>query len=191
MKVFVVVNNYGEKAQGTPKSWYLLADSAVSNTGKPFYLPETKGRVTVSLSEAIRFQRLGKFISPKFAARYYSEVAPALHFRLPDLEQRLTEASLPGDAARSFDRSLFVGDFVPFSPALKYALKVNGEIKAEFTETSCATKLDDLIAEVSEMNTIKMGDILIPGLSGEIELHEGDLLEVLEDGKLMFHVKVK
>lgn len=97
-------------SEGKPKSWFFLADSALSNAGKPFFLPDQK--VSAALAIAFRFARLGKTIAPKFAARYIDTWAPAINFRLESLYNLLDEASLPTDPAVSFDKSLFYGDFI-------------------------------------------------------------------------------
>ncbi|MCH5227346.1 MAG: fumarylacetoacetate hydrolase family protein [Muribaculaceae bacterium] len=191
MKVIVVPDNYGDKGERELTGWYFIADSAVTNTGKPFYLPEDKGRVSVSLSTAVRFNRLGKGISPKFASRYYTEHAPALHFRLTDYAAQLKENGLPEDPARSFDRSLFVGEFTPIKGEDKFTLHVNGREVSEYILSELHTGIDQLISEVSKMNTIKMGDLLLPGLSQETEIKEGDLLEVRLNGEKAFQVRVK
>lgn len=191
MKVFVCVNNYGDENRGNAGGWYYLADSSVTNTGKPFYLPENMGRVTVSLSGIIKISRLGKLVTPKFAQRYFSEMAPGLHFTLPDYKNHLKEEGLPEDPARNFDRSLFVGDFMEFSTDKSFELWKNGEMIRMFNFNELLVSPEDLIAEISVMNTLKMGDLLVPGLSGEIELGIGDFLEVKTNGENAFHVKVK
>lgn len=197
MKVFVMVNNYGagnnegnSRVQG-PLGWYLLADSAVTNTGKPFYLPENYGKVVVSVSIAVRISRLGKFISRKFAPRYYTEYAPVLHFRMPEYERKLKGEGLPGDAARNFDKSLFAGDLLPLGEEQPVELYVNGEKSAEFSRAFLNNSLERVVEEVSQMNTLKMGDLILPALSGEIELHRGDFLELKQTGKGLFSVRVK
>lgn len=190
MKIFVIENNY-EVPVNDELSWYFLADSALTNTGKPFYLPEKHGNVIVSLSVAVKISRLGKFISQNFAPRYYGEFAPALHFRLPDFEKKLVDSGRSPDASRSFDRSLFVGDYSPAKDFKIIKLFQNGVKVAEFDVYALANQIDKLISSVSVMNTLKMGDILLPGLSGNIELKEGDLLEVKQDDLVSFIVKVK
>ena len=191
MKVFVCVNNYGEGSVSKAQGWYLLVDSAISNTGKPFYLPDGSGGVAVSLSAAIRVERLGKLIAPKFASRYFSEFAPALHFTLPQLGEKLRREGLPEDPSRNFDRSLFVGDFRCFDSDAEIQLQKNGETEASFKFHHLISPPEKIISEISVMNTMKMGDIVLPGLSGKVNLEIGDLLEVKINGEKAFHVKVK
>lgn len=202
MKVFVTVNNVKDSGQSVgdleidkprerSSGWYVLVDSAVSNTGKPFYVPDHLGKVTVSLSPVIRIDRLGKSVADKFAHRYFHTMAPGVHFRLSELAQQLKEEGLPTDASVNFDRSLFVGDSGPFETDSHYQMIVNGELKAEWNVDSLKKSIGELLSEISRLNTVKMGDLLIPGLSGEMEIKRGDLIEVRKDNQEAFRIKVK
>lgn len=191
MKAIVMVNNYQPINPLVGQGWYFLSDSAVSNTGKPFYHPDSYGKLMVSLSGLVRISRLGKCIEPKFAGRYYSEYAPCVHFTLPQYGERLKELSLPLDASRSFDRSLFVGDFISKEYPETLKLKVNGEKKSEFSFENLHLSIEQCISSVSQLNTLKMGDYILPALSGFIEIKEDDYLEVIKGDERVFHVKVK
>ena len=197
--MFVVENNYPcETGKGredissmVSPGWYLIADSAVTNTGKPFYLPEKLGLVTVALGAAIRITRLGKSIAPKFAGRYFKEIAPVLHFSLPEYREKLKMAGLPLDASENFDRSLFVGEFQPIEGMREINLRVNEKKVSCWKIEDLYFDLNDLIADLSTMNTIKMGDLIVPGLCSSHEMNEGDKLEVEVGGVTSFQVKVK
>ena len=191
MKVFVMVNNYGEEALKKPCGWYLLADSAVTNTGKPFYLPEGLGQVRASLGLALKISRVGKSISPEFAGRYFTEAAPVLHFHFPEYEAKLLEQGLPGDAARNFDRSLFVGEFSPIDANWEACLFLNEEKKEIFSVSRLLHTPEEVVSEISKRNTLKIGDLILPGLSGNIPLGIEDKLEVKIQGERVFMVKVK
>lgn len=189
MKVLIFENNVdaGHKESG----WYLVADSAVSNTGKPFYLPDFYGKTEAHLAIAVKIIRLGKSVKRKFASKYYSEMAPALHFTLPELAERFKTRSLPEDASRSFDRSLMVGEFSEIIPGETFSLWLNGEEKTTLRLEDLQKSIDVLLEEFSVINTVKMGDLLVPGLQRGIEIKEGDLLEVKKDGQPAFRVRVK
>ncbi|MCH5228581.1 MAG: hypothetical protein J1F12_01120 [Muribaculaceae bacterium] len=191
MKIVVVVNNYPAYKKEGETGWYLLADSAMTNTGKPFYAPEEIGPIEVSLAPAIRICRLGKFIKRKFASRYYSEFAPALHFHCPEMAHRLQIEGLPQDAARNFDRSLFVGDFLSWEADTRLEMKKNGEKVSEFLFEEMIKAPDHLIENFSVINTLKIGDIMLPALSAPLIVAPGDYLEVLVNNIPSFHVKVR
>lgn len=196
MKGIVFENNYMEKGgrdsgSSLPVGWRLIADSAVSNTGKPFYLPESQGPTEMCLTFAIKISRLGKSISPKFSSRYYCEMAPAVNFRLPALAKTLREQGLSEDPSRNFDKCLMIGDFMPFDEEKKVEARLNGEPCIEFSFSNLRKNIDECISEISRMNTLKMGDILLPGLTEGVSLKEGDLLEIFIDGARAFHVKIR
>ncbi|MCH5230980.1 MAG: fumarylacetoacetate hydrolase family protein [Muribaculaceae bacterium] len=191
MKVMVVTDNYSEAETGNQLGWYLLADSALSNTGKPFYLPDEYGETVAAIGFAVKISRLGKSVAPKFSGRYYSEMAPAIHFRLPQFAERLRETGLPEDPSRSFDRSLMAAPFIPFDKDAGLSMKINGEEISSFRMENLKHDIDYCISSLSRLNTLKMGDVIMPGLSEEAPVREGDLIEILVDGKYAFHVKIK
>lgn len=191
MKIIVFNNNYNSEPCGHSNGWYLVADSAMTNTGKPFYLPENLGDTEVALSMAIKISRLGKNIDSKFSSRYYSELAPALHFRLPDYETELKSKGLATDASHSFDKSLFIGDFVPMDSIVELELRLNGDKVSLFDRNCLNMPLEDVIHKVSRLNTLKIGDIILPGLGDWVKIKEGDFLEVINKEERSFHVKIK
>lgn len=191
MKVFVMTDNYKPARDDKASGWYFIADSAVTNTGKPFYVPDGVGKVEACLAPAVRISRLGKTVAPKFAHRYYGEMAASLHFRLPDLEASLIANGRPGDAAHSFDRALFVGEFFPFDSDSTFSLNLNGTPVASFRFSDLAKDLDEIIAEISVLNTLKMGDMILPALCRGVEIKPGDILEVKHNDEKVFHIKVK
>lgn len=194
MKIIVLENNYEKAPIDDFLSWYLIADSALTNWGKPFFLPLEMGKVEVTASIGVRISRLGKSISPKFAKRYYHEVAPILHFRFPELKEKLMKRGLSFSPAVSFDKSLFYGEFFEMPEnleQLKLEMKLNGETKVTFDVSKLNTRIDDVIAKVSEMNTLKMGDLIIPGLSKPIDIHIGDIIDLGKEFMKTLTVKVK
>ncbi|MCH5235593.1 MAG: hypothetical protein J1E16_09875 [Muribaculaceae bacterium] len=191
MKIFVIVNNYPQSTLPSHQGWYLLADSAMTNTGKPFFIPENIGTVNAYLGIAIKISRLGKHIETKFAHRYYSEWAPVVHFVFKTVEERLGNDHLPLDASRSFDRSLFVGDFKPLEELDDIALYKDGELKQIFSMSKILSNPDEVIRNVSDINTLKIGDIIVPALTEPTEVIIGNFLEVKKGDERLFHVKMK
>lgn len=97
----------------SPLSWYFIADSALINAGKPFFIPEFADEFEAFLAPVVRINRIGKSIASRFAERYYTEIAPAVHFRASKLRRQLLAAGLPTDPSHSFDRAMIVGSFLP------------------------------------------------------------------------------
>lgn len=191
MKIIVVENNYRPDAVSDYPGWYVVADSALSNTGKPFYLPEEPGRMEACLAIALRINRLGKGVEPRFASRYYSEYAPAVHFRLPDLKKELESRGLPADPSRNFDKALFVGEFKPLENLEPLKLKINGNVCTGWDLKNLISSPEEIVSRISRLNTIKIGDMIIPALSAGLIIGEGDLLEVETGNEGAFQVRVK
>ena len=114
MKTVIIESN-------NPLSWYFIADSALINAGKPFFIPEFADEFEAFLAPVVRISRIGKSIASRFAGRYYEEIAPAIHFRASALRRQLLEAGLPADPSHSFDRSMTVGSFIPAEKMLSGA----------------------------------------------------------------------
>lgn len=191
MKIIVVENNYVPNMVESCQGWYLLGDSAMTNTGKPFYPPDDCGRATASLSCVIRISRLGKHIDPKFAGRYFTHCAPAVNFKFPDYERQLLSENLSPEAARSFDRALFVGEFEDISDAKPLELRKNGKRVAHFEFSDMVLPIEDIISFTSRLNTLKMGDIIVPALTDGEYISREDLMEVYCKEKRLFHIRIK
>lgn len=193
MKAIVFNCNYAnpDKPCQNSADWYIVADSAVSNVGKPFYLPDEFGETVAALGLALRINRLGKGIQKKFAQRYFQEMSPALVYSLPQYALQLTQRGASPDPALSFDRCLMAGEPIPFQPDAKMELKINGDTQSTFSLENLNYSIGHCIENFTRINTIKMGDILIPGISPGIRLNEGDFLQVFCNGIEAFMVKVK
>lgn len=199
MKVIVAANNYSvgeayqlpEEKSRRDQGFFLIADSAVTNTGKPFFIPENKGEVEVFPAIAVKIIRLGKHIAPKFAGRYYSAFAPSLNFRLSGFEKELKSKGLPVEAALSFDRSLFVGEFSPVEELEPLMLTKNKREVARLEAEKFIIPINEVIEVVSDLNTLKMGDLIVPALGPGVKIERGDLLELRCGDKEAFQVRVK
>ncbi len=165
----------------SPLSWYFIADSALVNAGKPFFIPEFADEFEAFLAPVVRISRIGKSIAARFAERYYTEIAPAVHFRASKLRRQLLEAGLPTDPSHSFDRAMTVGSFLPTSEFLNGSpllmLKEEKPVAAISTE-EMKSMTGPLLEAVSRSNTIKMGDYLVPILSNPVKVEIGDTLTV-------------
>ena len=193
MKTFVFDNNYNATGPDYPVSWYFLADSALTNAGKPFFIPDFAEEFEAIPTIAIRINRLGKSIASRFGGRYYSEYAPAIHFRAKDLMSRLAECHLPADRAYSFDRSFIMADFkpMPASEDLVVAMNKNGNTVTEFKTSKLHLPINETIAQASCTNTLKIGDLMVPGLPFGESVAIGDVLELSVDDSPVLTVQIK
>lgn len=193
MKTFVIENNSADRDDEKP-AWSFLPDSALCNAEKPFFIPENSGNIEVFIAPVIKITRLGKSIAPRFASRYYSQAAPALHFRDVSKRMSLLSRGLPLDIAQAFDRSLIIGDFYDSSHLFGNApleLLKNGIKTAEWNHDSMPINIASLFPEISASNTLKIGDYLIPALSNGTPVAIGDTLELSLDSVTLLSVQIK
>lgn len=191
MKIIVTENNYPPATSETPGAWFLIADSAITNTGKPFYMPEHNQGIEVQLGLVVKICRLGKHIAPKFVSRYYTEMAPVVHFTNIFSKTLLKSFNLPIDAAHNFDKSLFVGEFFPKEEAEPITLKINDREVLKFDLTQVIKPIDQTISALSNFNSMKMGDLIIPALTPPVEIKKGDFLEVCNQDSTLFSIRIK
>lgn len=193
MKTFVFDNNYAPAEASELVSWYFLADSSLTNAGKPFFIPDFAKEFEAIPVIAVRINRLGKSIASKFGGRYYTEFAPAVHFRAKDLLHRLRDLQLPAARACSFDRSFIMGDFRPFPEAAEAAvvMKKNGETVSEFKSVELLIPVNETIAKASYADTLKIGDLIVPGLPKGTYIAIDDILELSIDGDTVLTVQIK
>ena len=194
MKTFLMATPFDAEREAASPSWWFLADSALSNLGKPFYMPESQEEAEARITIAYRISRLGKTISMKYASRYYTHFAPAVHFALPSLYKRLIGEGMPGDPAVSFDRSLFLADWIDkltVAEDINVSCKKNDETTVSFNIKNDDEAINQSIVNVSVLNTLKTGDVIVPVVSKPVKVRRGDILEVEFSGKKMIRIKIK
>ena len=145
----------------------------------------------------MKINKVGKYISPKFAHTYYDEIGLGIDFTARDLQQKLKDKGLPWEKAKAFDGSAVIGEFLPKSQFvsmenLTFELTNNGKSVQKGNTAHMLWKIDEIIAYVSQFFTLKIGDIIFTGTpEGVAAVKPNDVLEgFLEDNKL-FRIQVK
>lgn len=162
MKVIGFTGNYDASAATTP-SCYLMADSSVLYTGRPFFIHDFAEAFVAAPSIVVRMGRLGKCVAPKFAHRYWDAVTAGFNVQAC----RSRDAGLEA-LDRAFDGAAIVGDWVPVS-SLDDVLHAVVEVKVDDTVVSrrcladMVMPLADMVSAVSTRCSIKMGDLLFTG----------------------------
>lgn len=178
----------------SPVSWYFIPDSALVNSGKPFFIPEFSDEFEAFLSPVVRISRIGKSIGSRFAHRYYTEIAPGVHFRASKLRRELLAARIPADPSHSFDRSMTVGEFIPLDSIDKgtaITMLKNNVVAAECDIEKWKGEIGNLLENVSRSNTVKMGDYIVPQLIGPTKVDIGDHLKINLGTTPMFFIDIK
>ena len=176
---------------------FMKPDSAILLKQHPFVIPEFSEDIHHELEVIVKINKVGKYIEPKFAHKYYDEISVGIDFTARDLQQKLKDKGLPWEKAKAFDGSAVIGDFVSKSDFksldnLNFEMTNNGVTVQKGNTSFMLWKIDELIAYVSQFFTLKIGDIIFTGTpEGVAVVRPDDVLEgYLEENKL-FRIQVK
>lgn len=176
---------------------FMKPDSAVLLKQHPFVIPEFSEDIHHEIEILVRINKVGKYIEPKFAHKYYDEISVGIDFTARDLQQKLKDKGLPWEKAKAFDGSAVIGEFLPKTEFasmenLTFELTNNGKSVQRGNTSHMLWQVDELIAYVSQFFTLKIGDVIFTGTpEGVAVVKPGDVLEgFLEENKL-FRIQVK
>jgi 2-keto-4-pentenoate hydratase/2-oxohepta-3-ene-1,7-dioic acid hydratase in catechol pathway len=176
---------------------FMKPDSAVLLKQHPFVIPEFSEDIHHELEVIVKINKVGKYIEPKFAHKYYDEIGVGIDFTARDLQQKLKDKGLPWEKAKAFDGSAVIGDFVSKSDFksldnLNFELTNNGVTVQKGNTSYMLWKIDELIAYVSQFFTLKIGDIIFTGTpEGVAVVRPDDVLEGFLEGNKLFRIQVK
>jgi len=140
----------------------MKCDASLLNQRKPFFVPDWAKDFRYIPCLVARISRLGKCIEQRYADRYYDAVAYGLDFVAYDLmEHNYAQAT-------AFDNSLCVGEFAP-------------------THLECKTAIDQTIHQVSQIVTLRMGDLVYIDLEQEAKPVEAE--QIIEQNQLYCKIK--
>jgi 2-keto-4-pentenoate hydratase/2-oxohepta-3-ene-1,7-dioic acid hydratase in catechol pathway len=176
---------------------FMKPDSAVLLKQHPFVIPEFSEDIHHELEVIVKINKVGKYIEPKFAHKYYDEISVGIDFTARDLQQKLKDKGLPWEKAKAFDGSAVIGDFVSKSDFksldnLNFEMTNNGVTVQKGNTSLMLWKIDELIAYVSQFFTLKIGDIIFTGTpEGVAVVRPDDVLEGFLEGNKLFRIQVK
>jgi 2-keto-4-pentenoate hydratase/2-oxohepta-3-ene-1,7-dioic acid hydratase in catechol pathway len=176
---------------------FLKPDSAILLKQHPFVIPEFSSDIHHEIELIVKISKVGKYIEPKFAHKYYDEISVGIDFTARDLQQKLKDKGLPWEKAKAFDGSAVIGDFMSkkvFSSleSLNFELSNNGKTVQKGNSSLMLWKIDELISYVSQYFTLKIGDIIFTGTpEGVAAVKPNDILEGYLEDKKLFRINVK
>lgn len=152
----------------------LLADSALVRNNRPVFVPDfAREGWVVEVLPAIIIERLGKFISPRFAHRHIGgfSLVGCLH---------PAGMSVPDALTDSFDGAIVAGEPgpLPTGETLRVTAKYEplpSKIAGQNSETAGGAQVEvalstlhiaDTVALLSRYATLKSGDIILPASIG-------------------------
>lgn len=172
--------------------------SALLENNEPFIIPEWSNNLHYEVELIVKISKTGKNIAPELAEEYFDRIGLGIDFTARDLQQSLRKKGFPWELSKAFDNSAVVGqkffdinDFAD-SNAIKFKLKLNGQVVQSADSSMMIFKIERLIAHISKYFRLNPGDLIYTGTpEGVGSVHPDDHLEgFLEDEKILdFFVK--
>lgn len=176
---------------------FMKPDSALLRENRPFFIPRFSNQIEHEVELVVRINRLGRNIAPRFAHRYYSEVALGVDFTARDLQNQCKQLGAPWEISKAFDNSAVVSDFISLDELsdiqdIHFSLQKNGQIQQQGHTKDMLFSVDNLIAYISQFFTLKIGDLIFTGTpAGVSPVAINDRLTGYIEDKLMFDFLVK
>ncbi len=189
MKVIGIKENYPNIAEQSNLNVFLMADSSLAKSGKPWFLPEYADSFQCNTHIVFRIGRLGKNIAKRFATRYIDAVTigASVHaVGLPD-----------GALSQAFDGAAMIGDFIPIEEIddinnIAGSLSVSDANTTNLNSADMLCKIDELIEYLSKYFTLKIGDIIYAGYGdAPTTLNIGQTLSGTINGNEVLNIKIK
>jgi 2-keto-4-pentenoate hydratase/2-oxohepta-3-ene-1,7-dioic acid hydratase in catechol pathway len=203
MKIICIGRNYTnhiaelKNERPTEPVVFMKPDSAVLLKQHPFVIPEFSEEIHHEIEVIVKINKVGKYIEPKFAHKYYDEISVGIDFTARDLQDKLKAKGLPWEKAKSFDGSAVIGEFLPKTDFvsmenLTFELTNNSETVQKGNTSLMLWKIDELVSYVSQFFTLKIGDIIFTGTpEGVAAVKPNDVLEGFLEDKKLFRIQVK
>ncbi|GAA6136029.1 fumarylacetoacetate hydrolase family protein [Oceaniserpentilla sp. 4NH20-0058] len=201
-KVVCVGRNYAEHAKELGNEvpdapiLFIKPATAVVSLEHGFAIPQHKGNVHHEAEIALLISQDASQILAENAWSHVSHVSVALDLTLRDVQSKLKEKSHPWEIAKAFDGACPLGKWVhkdAISDLNNIAIELykNGEQKQKGDSTQMITPIPELIAYMSNIFTLKAGDVILTGTpAGVGPLENGDGLLAKLDGQYEFPSKV-
>jgi 2-keto-4-pentenoate hydratase/2-oxohepta-3-ene-1,7-dioic acid hydratase in catechol pathway len=203
MKIICIGRNYAnhieelKNERPTEPVVFMKPDSAILLKQHPFVIPEFSEDIHHEIELIVKINKVGKYIEPKFAHKYYDEISVGIDFTARDLQAKLKEKGLPWEKAKSFDGSAVIGEFLPKTQFnslenITFELTNNNKTVQKGNSEMMLWKIDELISHISQYFTLKIGDIIFTGTpEGVAAVKPDDILEGFLEGQKLFRIQVK
>ncbi len=193
MKIIAIKGNSRNNRQQHQPETHLMADSSLLLSNKPFFLPDFAEQFVARLSIALHINRLGRNIAKRFSSRYFDSVAACVA-----VEACNCKGMIDGDArTNAFDGAIMLGNFfsaekIEEFPAATVSMLIDGQETGRYSTTDMRYGFDELIEQVSNFFTLKMGDILV--VESNMPPHTltiGETLTATIDNKESLRIRIK
>jgi len=106
MKIICVGRNYVEhiaelnNERPDEPVLFIKPDSALLAKDFPFVIPDFSQDIHYEAEVVVKITKVGKYIDPKFAYKYYDEVSLGIDFTARDIQTKLKEKGLPAGVGK-------------------------------------------------------------------------------------------
>jgi len=203
MKIICIGRNYANHIEELKNERpaepvvFMKPDSAILLKQHPFVIPEFSEDIHHEIELIVKISKVGKYIEPKFAHKYYDEISVGIDFTARDLQAKLKEKGLPWEKAKAFDGSAVIGEFLPKNQFVSlenitFELTNNNSTVQKGNSEMMLWNIDELVSYVSQFFTLKIGDIIFTGTpEGVAAVKPDDVLEGFLEGHKLFRIQVK
>ena len=203
MKIICIGRNYRkhieELKNEKPSSpvIFIKPDSSIILKNQPFFIPDYSNEIHYEAEVILKISKLGKSINKKFANKYYNKISLGIDFTARDIQNELKAKGLPWEKSKAFDGSALIGKWIDKNEFkninnLNFQLKKNGTDVQIGNTSNMLWGFDELISEISNFFTLKIGDIIFTGTpSGVNIVRENDFFEGYIDNRNVFQINIK
>ena len=203
MKIICIGRNYRkhieELKNEKPSSpvIFIKPDSSIILKNQPFFIPDYSNEIHYEAEVILKISKLGKSINKKFANKYYNKISLGIDFTARDIQNELKAKGLPWEKSKAFDGSALIGEWIDKNEFkninnLNFHLKKNGTDVQIGNTSNMLWGFDELISEISNFFTLKIGDIIFTGTpSGVNIVRENDFFEGYIDNRNVFQINIK
>lgn len=203
MKIICIGRNYVEHARELNNPlpdepvFFLKPDTAIIIRNRPFFYPDFSKNIHYEVELVLKIRKNGRHVRPEFANTYYDEIGIGIDFTARDVQDKLKQKGLPWEAAKAFDGSAPVSNFVPVSKFtdpknIQFRLFKNGELVQDGNSGLMIFDFDQILVHVSKYVTLKMGDLVFTGTpAGVGPVKIGDRLEAFIGNDMMLKCDIK
>ena len=200
MKIICVGKNYSQSPEVTRPETpliFLKPDSAILPKDHPFFIPEFSNDITLEVELAVRICRLGKYISARFAHKYYDAYTAAVDFTAVDIMKEAQEKGMPWELSKGFDGSVVLGEWIDKhdiidTEKINFSMSKNDITVNKGVSSSMLFSIDEIIEYVSRYYTLKIGDVILTGApQAALQAIKNDYYEGFLEDKKVFGLKIK
>jgi 5-carboxymethyl-2-hydroxymuconate isomerase len=173
-KVVCLGRNYSEHIRElgneVPEKPVLFIKPATSIIGQKesVVIPPFSDECHHEVELAVLIGKWGRNIAQENAMAHVAGYGVALDMTLRDVQDELKKKGLPWEAAKAFDTSCPLSDFVPAAEVadphrLRISLKVNGELRQDSSTACMMRRIPEIIRDISSIFTLEQGDVILTG----------------------------